>query len=147
MQRELRLYFLCGQNRCRSQIAEAYAKHFGAEHVIVDSAGLDSMPLHPLTIAVMNEDGIDISSNLSKRIDMKTFMAANVIVKLCEDIQERCPIVPFAIRNEQWNIQDPLGEPNESIDTVRLARDEIKQKVIHLLQNYNALTSNEANNR
>jgi arsenate reductase len=138
MQKELRLYFLCGQNRCRSQIAEAFAKYFATDHVIVNSAGLDPSPLHPLTIEAMNEVGIDISMQESKKINMKTFLSANVIVKLCEDIQERCPIVPFGIRNEPWNINDPLSGTNPTLEDVRHVREQIKQKVIILLQSYQA---------
>ncbi|WP_372633132.1 arsenate reductase ArsC [Cohnella sp.] len=140
--RTLRLYFLCGQNRCRSQMAEALAKHYGYPGIIVDSAGLDPSPLHPLTVEVMKEIGVDISEQTSKRIDMKVFLAATVIIKLCEDIQEKCPIVPFGIRNEQWNIRDPLAQVSPSIQDVRRARDEIKEKVIHLLQQYQAYVSN-----
>ncbi|WP_177238121.1 hypothetical protein [Paenibacillus sp. 1_12] len=40
---------------------------------------------------------------------MKYFMSANAIVKLCEQIVERCPIVPFGIMNVEWNITDPLA--------------------------------------
>ncbi|OXS54971.1 hypothetical protein B1A99_24640 [Cohnella sp. CIP 111063] len=140
-ERALQVYFLCGQNRCRSQMAEAFAKHYGDPGIIVDSAGLDPSPLHFLTVEAMKEIGIDVSVQTSKRIDMKVFLSATVIVKLCEDIQEKCPIVPFGIRNEQWNIQDPLAQEVPSIQDVRKARDEIKHKVIHLLQQYQAYNS------
>ncbi|REE81569.1 arsenate reductase [Paenibacillus taihuensis] len=138
-QRQLRIYFLCGQNRCRSQIAEVFVKALGRDDIIVRSAGLDPSTLHPLTAQAMQELGIDISENQSKKIDMKFFMSATVIIKLCDEIQERCPIVPFGIRNEHWNIKDPLAGGNASIDQVREARDEIQEKVIKLLQKYNAL--------
>jgi arsenate reductase (thioredoxin) len=140
LKNELRLYFLCGQNRCRSQIAEAFAKYYGREGLVVNSAGLNPSSLHPLTITVMNEIGIDLSQNESKKIDMKIFMSATVVIKLCEQIIERCPIVPFGIRNEEWNIHDPLAEVHPSLEDVRLLRDEIKQKVIALLREYNALS-------
>ena len=121
-------------------MAEAFARYLGHEDMIVDSAGLDPNPLHPLTVEVMKEIGIDISQSSSKKIDMKKFLAATVIVKLCEEIQERCPIVPFGIRNEQWNIQDPLAASNPTIEDVRKTRDEIKLKVIELLMRYQAYT-------
>lgn len=74
----------------------------------------------------MKEIGIDISANNSKSIDMKTFMNAAIVVKLCLDIVERCPVVPFFGRHEeQWNIEDPLSGDPISIDAVREVRDEI----------------------
>ncbi|RKN85976.1 arsenate reductase ArsC [Paenibacillus ginsengarvi] len=132
------IYFLCGQNRCRSQMAEAFAKHYGGERVVVESAGLEpSNMLHPFTIEVMREVGIDLSQNVCKKIDMKFFISANAIVKLCEQVVERCPIVPFNIMNVEWNITDPLAIDGGTIQDVRRARDEIQEKVIDLLKGMN----------
>jgi len=133
MEQPIRLYFLCIQNRCRSQIAEAFARHYGGEHVIAESAGLETGDIHPYTIEVMKEVGIDISSKNSKKIDMKTFMQSKVIIKLCEQVNEKCPIVPFAIKNVQWDIADPLTHMGR-VEDVRVARDEIELKVIELLR-------------
>lgn len=133
MEQPIRLYFLCIQNRCRSQIAEAFAKHYGGEHIIVESAGLETGAIHPYTIEVMKEVGIDISSKNSKQINMKTFMQSKVIIKLCEQVNEKCPIVPFAIKNVQWDIVDPLTHMGR-LEDVRAARNEIELKVIELLR-------------
>jgi arsenate reductase len=131
--RPIRLYFLCIQNRCRSQIAEAYARHYGGDHVIAESAGLEVGDIHPHTVEVMKEVGIDISGKASKSINMKVFMNSNVIVKLCEQLNEKCPIVPFGIQNVQWNIIDPLTHGGR-LEDVRAARDEIRLKIIELLR-------------
>lgn len=132
-----RIYFLCAQNRCRSQMAEAFAQCYGGEHVIAQSAGLDpSDELHPLTIGAMREAGIDISQYTCKPINMKFFLDSHIIVKLCEHIVERCPIVPFHIMNVNWNISDPLANGG-SLEKVRKARDEIRDKVIDLLRGMN----------
>jgi len=136
MEQPIRLYFLCIQNRCRSQIAEAFARHYGGEHVIAESAGLESGEIHPYTIEVMKEVGIDISGKSSKTIDMKTFMQSKVIIKLCEQVNEKCPIVPFAIKNVQWDITDPLTREGR-LEDVRTARDEIQLRVLTLLKEMN----------
>lgn len=132
----VRLYFLCIQNRCRSQIAEAFAKYYGGDHVIVESAGLEASEIHPYTIEVMKEVGIDISVNSSKPIDMKFFISSHAVVKLCEQVHERCPVVPFGIRNVQWNIPDPLTY-GVQLEDVRKTREEIREKVLELLRGYN----------
>ncbi|OAS21388.1 arsenate reductase ArsC [Paenibacillus oryzisoli] len=137
MKKPVRIYFLCIQNRCRSQIAEAFAKHYGNDNVIAESAGLEASEIHPLTITVMKEVGIDISDHASKKIDMKTFLASNVIVKLCENLVERCPVVPFGITNVQWNILDPLEHSEGNLEALRKTRDEIEKKVIDLLKGMN----------
>lgn len=135
LKKPIRIYFLCIQNRCRSQIAEAFAKYYGGEHVIIESAGLEPHVIHPFTVEVMQEIGIELSGNTSKKIDMKYFIASNVIVKLCQQVAERCPIVPFGITSLDWNIEDPLVTGD--IQTVRRARDDIQKKVIELLKGLN----------
>lgn len=139
MKPSLRIYFLCGENRCRSQIAEAYAKDMARDDVIIDSAGLYPSEIHPLTQSVMNEVGIDLTGHHSKKIDMKTFIASTIVVKLCEEIKESCPVVPFGTRSVQWNIQDPLSEAPLRLEKVQSVREEIKLKVRDLLTQYNAL--------
>jgi arsenate reductase len=134
MNKKKHVYFICYQNRCRSQMAEAFAKYYAGEHVVAESAGLEASEIHPLTIEVMKEVGIDISQNASKKLNMKTFMAANAIVKLCEQVAEKCPVVPFNIINMEWNIKDPLAIEGHTIEDVRVARDEIREKVLDLLK-------------
>ncbi|MGN8768002.1 arsenate reductase ArsC [Paenibacillus barengoltzii] len=134
MNKKVRMYFLCIHNRCRSQIAEAFAKHYGGEYIIAESAGLEPNDIHPLTVEVMKEVGIDISQNTAKKLNMKTFTNSNLIVKLCEQVKEKCPVVPFGIRSVQWDIQDPVSG---QIEDFRITRDEIKQKVLDLLNDLN----------
>ncbi len=95
--------------------------------------------MHPLTIQVMKEVGIDISDRVSTKIDMKKFIASNVIVKLCEQVTERCPIVPFGIHSVEWNIINPLNGEEGNVEDVRLVRGEIEKKVIQLLTHLDAL--------
>ncbi|MDQ0195385.1 arsenate reductase ArsC [Paenibacillus wynnii] len=139
--RPVRLYFLCIQNRCRSQIAAAYAKHYGGGNVIAESAGLETGAIHPYTIEVMKEVGIDISGEISKSIDMKIFMQSNVIVKLCEQLNEKCPVVPFAIKNVQWDVADPLTAEDQ-LEEVRATRDQIRLKIFELFRELNIPVNN-----
>lgn len=135
LKKPVQIYFLCNENRCRSQIAEAFAKHYSGAHVIVESAGLEPHDIHPFTLEVMKEIGIDLSGHTSNKINMNFFITSNVIVRLCQQVAERCPIVPFGIKSVNWNIEDPLISGD--IQTVRKSRDEIQQKVIELLKGLN----------
>ncbi|WP_186446281.1 arsenate reductase ArsC [Paenibacillus cremeus] len=141
MSKPLRMYFLCVHNRCRSQMAEAFAKHFAGDQIIAGSAGVEEREIHPMTIKVMKEAGIDISDYRSKRIDMKAFISSHMIVKLCEQVNEKCPSVPFGIQSVQWDIPDPtpVNSGHGNIEDFRTARDLIKEKVIQLLKEQNVL--------
>jgi len=66
----------------------------------------------------MKEVGIDISDQQSKRIDMNTFINPQMVIKLCEQINEKCPVVPFGIQNVRWDIPDPTpSHGNGNIET------------------------------
>jgi arsenate reductase len=132
MGRPLKMYFLCVHNRCRSQIAEAFASHLGGDRVTAGSAGVEESEIHPLTVKVMKEVGIDISDRRSKRIDMKAFMSSQIVVKLCEKVNEKCPVVPFGIST-------PKNGEMGIIEDFRAVRDLIKDKVIQLLQDQRVL--------
>jgi len=47
---------------------------------------------------------------------------------------QNCPIVPFKIMNVEWNIPDPLAVDGGSLEDVKRARDELREKVIGLLK-------------
>jgi arsenate reductase len=135
MNTPVQIYYLCTHNRCRSQIAEAFTKLYGGNRVIVASAGVaEAIDVHPLTVEVMSEVGIDISQSVSKTVDMKFFTTSNVVVQLCEQARERCPVVPFGTRREFWDIDNPIKDNQEAdIEDCRRVRDEIHERVKELL--------------
>ena len=60
---------LCTGNSCRSQIAEAYLRHFAGEKAEIYSAGIETHGVNPRAISTMKEDGIDISQHTSNNIE------------------------------------------------------------------------------
>ncbi|MGI8582254.1 MAG: arsenate reductase ArsC [Chitinophagaceae bacterium] len=64
-----RILVLCTGNSCRSQIAEGYLKYFAKDKAEVYSAGIETHGVNPKAIAVMKEDGIDISKHTSNNIN------------------------------------------------------------------------------
>ena len=128
--------FLCTANSCRSQMAEGLAKHYGKGILDVYSAGLFASRVHPTAIAVMKEIGIDISEQKSKEIDIELLNKMDIVITLCTDAEAMCPMTPPGIKRLHWPIKDPVGAigPDEAIlQAFRNARDEIKQKIIELI--------------
>jgi arsenate reductase len=131
-----KIMFLCTANSCRSQMAEGFAKEFGKGLVEVHSAGLMSAGVHRRAIAVMKEVGIDISKQKSKEIDEDLLRKMDIVVTLCGNAEETCPWTPLNIRRIHWPIKDPvgtLGTEEEIMNEFRRARDEIKEKVMMLI--------------
>ena len=125
-----KILFVCVENAGRSQIAEAFAKKYGADKFVVSSAGNKPADrVNPVVVEVMKEKGIDISKNKPKLITAKMAMDSDLIVTMgCND-QGICP-GPFFKPAIDWALEDPKGKP---IEKVREIRDEIEQRVQKLL--------------
>jgi hypothetical protein len=64
-----KILVLCTGNSCRSQIAEAYLRHFFSDNAEIYSAGIETHGVNPRAIATMKENGIDISNHTSNHVD------------------------------------------------------------------------------
>lgn len=120
--------FVCVHNAGRSQMAAALLDHHAAGRVQVRSAGsTPSGEIHPGVIAVMDEVGIDLSSEFPKPLSTEAVEAADVVVTMgCGDA---CPIFPGK-RYIDWELPDPSGMP---IEDIRPIRDRLDQLVRELL--------------
>ncbi|MFZ2577834.1 arsenate reductase (thioredoxin) [Lactococcus hircilactis] len=121
-----KIYFLCTGNSCRSQMAEGFAKKLLKNTVQIRSAGIEQHGVNPDAIKVMAEVGIDISDHTSDLIEMDYFNACDLIITLCGDARDKCPVIPKTTQHEHWAIKDPAGH---SLEEFRLVRDEIYKKV------------------
>lgn len=128
-----RVLILCTGNSARSQMAEGLWNRDGGEDWEVQSAG--SSPagyVHPLAIQVMNEIGIDISSNRSKRMDDVSREGLDLVVTVCDKAKEFCPILPDVKKQLHWPFDDPAaiqGTNDEKLRAFRRVRNEIAANV------------------
>jgi arsenate reductase (thioredoxin) len=120
--------FVCVHNAGRSQMAAALLDHRAKGRVVVRSAGSDpAEQLNPAVVAAMAEVGIDLSRELPKPLTDQAVRAADVVITMgCGDA---CPIYPGK-RYEDWQLQDPAGQP---VQVVRRIRDDIDGRVQQLL--------------
>ena len=129
------VYFLCTGNSCRSQMAEGYARQYLGADWQIQSAGVETHGLNPLAVQVMQEDGIDISHHTSKLIDNDYLRSSDLVVTLCGDARDKCPMTPPSVQKQHWPLADPAqaqGTPTEKLAVFRQVRDEIKRRVIEL---------------
>ncbi len=125
-----RILVLCTGNSCRSQIAEGYLKHFAKDKAAVYSAGIETHGVNPKAIAVMKEDGIDISQHTSNNIDEYRNSNFDYVITVCDNAKERCPIFPSTARQFHYNFPDPAkatGTEEEIMQEFRKVRDEVKK--------------------
>lgn len=131
-----KVYFLCTGNSCRSQMAEGYAKQIlPANNFKIESAGVEAHGLNPMAIKVMAEDGVDISKQYSKLIDLQYFNTADVIITLCGDAKDKCPMIPAQTKSLHWSLSDPAqakGTIEEQLQEFRNIRNQIKELITEL---------------
>jgi len=121
--------FVCVHNAGRSQMAAGYLRELGGGKVRVLSAGSEPAEMiNPQAVAVMAEEGIDIASFTPEILSVDAVKDSDVVITMgCGDA---CPIFPGK-RYEDWELTDPAGQ---GIDTVREIRDDIKGRIVALVE-------------
>jgi len=122
--------FVCVGNAGRSQMAEAFFNRLADGKVMAISAGTrPADAVDPQTIEVMREVGIDISGNRPKALTMQMLEQADRVVTMGCGAEGVCPA--SFVETEDWQLEDPKGK---SLDEVRRIRDEIRTRVLRLLE-------------
>jgi len=134
----MRVLFICVHNSARSQMAEAYLRQMAGEGLTVESAGLDPTVVNPLVVAVMAEEGIDLSGKKTQKVfdlfrDGRLFDA---VVTVCEEsLEGQCPVFPGVTHRLHLPFPDPAavtGTDEERLAQVRRIRDAIKESMAKL---------------
>jgi arsenate reductase (thioredoxin) len=126
--------FLCTGNSCRSQMAEALLRHHAGDRFEACSAGLDPKPIHPMTLRVLNEIGVNTEGLRPKSASLFLGkVSVNHAVFVCEKAQDKCPrVYPFALESLYWPFEDPApfeGTEEEVAAKFRQVRDQIDTRI------------------
>ena len=130
---------LCTGNSCRSQMAEAYLRHFANSKAIIYSAGVETHGLNPGAVATMLEDGIDISHHTSNNLQEYRHIPFDYVITVCDHARERCPVFPGKAQQFHHNFPDPAkatGSDDEIKEQFRQTRDLIKDYCRDFVQRY-----------
>jgi len=137
MPRPIRVLFVCTGNSCRSQLAEAWARHIHGDRVEVESAGLEVIGLDPVGVEVMDEVGIDLSSHRCKLLDEVMEQRFDLVVTVCGHAELECPEIPGARRlyhgfGNPARLAAGLEDPERVRGVYRTIRDRIREFVEEL---------------
>lgn len=129
-ERRRRLAFVCWGNSCRSQMAEAWARHLSQSSVEAVSAGISPLGfIAPEIAQVMEEKHVSLVGQKSKGLKAIDWAQVDVLVNMSPvPTQEVVPEFPG--RRLEWHVEDPYGEP---LETFRQVRDELEARVRALL--------------
>ena len=120
--------FVCVHNAGRSQMAAGYLQHLAGDRIEVLSAGTEPRDqVNPSAIAVMAEEGIDLTTSTPKVLTDEAVIASDYVITMgCGD---KCPFFPGK-KYLDWPLADPAGK---GVDDVRPIRDEIRGKIEALI--------------
>jgi len=132
-----KVLFICTGNACRSQIAHGLLNDLASAHFEVFSAGSHPNNVHPISIAVMEEVGIDISKHTSDHIDDYLNKDIDIVITVCDNANNACPLFPENTKRIHWSIDDPFRNWNfelNQLSTFRKTREEIKLRLLKFIQ-------------
>lgn len=119
---------LCTGNSCRSQIAQALVNHDLGPDVQAFSAGIKPQPkVADGAIEALKQAGISTEGLFPKDIDAVIDQPIDLVVTVCDNAKESCPVFPRPIPSIHMPFHDPHGAPLESFIKVR---DEIRSQLI-----------------
>ncbi len=125
-----RVLFLCTGNSARSQMAEGILRHLAGDRFEVFSAGTHPKGIHPKSVQMMNEIGIDISGQSSKDVSTFAGQQFDYVITVCDRAKQNCPIFPGA-EPIHWGFDDPAeatAEPQQTI-MFRRVREELFARI------------------
>ena len=132
-----KIIFICTGNACRSQIAEGLLRNLASDKFSVFSAGSHPSQVHPMSVAVMEEVGIDISHHTSDPISDYVDHGIDVVITVCDNAKQACPVFPGNVEHVHWSIEDPFNgwdfDPLD-LDNFRKAREDINSRIKDFLR-------------
>lgn len=134
---KLRVMFLCTGNSCRSQMAEGWARALAGEDIDIKSAGIEAHGQNTRAIQVMAEVGIDISAQESIRVNAEMLEWADLLVTLCDNAEEQCPLLSPHTIKVHLPLPDPAkmrGSEAELLEEFRESREKVRQRVEFVLE-------------
>ena len=128
---------LCTGNSCRSHMGEGLINHDLGDQWQAYSAGTKPTGyVHPLAINALAELGVDISQNVSKSTDEFKTMPLDMVVTVCDDAAENCPVWLGVGKRVHIGFPDPAhaaGSEAEQMAVFREVRDAIREQVVGYL--------------
>lgn len=124
--------FLCVHNSCRSQIAEALTKKYGADVIEAYSAGTKLKDK-------INQDAVRLMKEIYE-IDMEETQSPKLITDIPEvdyvitmGCNVVCPVLSYEYETEDWGLDDPTGKPDEDfIEVIEIIDEKVKELIERL---------------
>jgi arsenate reductase len=119
---------LCTGNSCRSQMAQVILDHDLAGQVRALSAGVQPQPkVADNAVAALQQAGLPAEGLYPKDIDAVIDEPLDLVVTVCDNAKESCPVFPRPVPQVHLPFHDPHGE---SLESFIQTRDEIRARLV-----------------
>ena len=139
-----RILILCTGNSCRSQMAEGYLKSFDSELEVFSAGTIPAEKVNPNSVIVMEEVGIDISSQIPQNVDEFIDRSFDYVITVCGNAKEVCPVFTGQVKHQLHipfdDPADATGTEKEVLAVYKRVRNEIKEE---FTQFYNEIIENQ----
>lgn len=131
----MKVIFACVHNAGRSQMAAAFFNQFSdpSKAMAVSAGTQPAEKVHDCVLSVMQRSGIDLSCVKPQLLTDELARSADLLITM--GCGEACPYVP-GLERDDWPLPDPKGKSDEEVCVIR---EEIKTRVLRLLQTLDAL--------
>ena len=120
-------------------MAHGYLNKFASESTLVYSAGVETHGINADAIKIMAEDGLSLVGHTSNHVDEYAGIDFSLIITVCDNASERCPVFPSTATRLHQNFPDPSrfeGSPEEKKREFRRVRDLIKNYMKGISEEY-----------
>jgi ArsR family transcriptional regulator, arsenate/arsenite/antimonite-responsive transcriptional repressor / arsenate reductase (thioredoxin) len=128
-----RVLFICSGNSARSPMAEGWLNHLGGDRVTARSAGISPGSVHPLAVAAMAEQGVDISGHRPTHFSEFADDSFTRVITLCDRARENCGELPREAAAVHWSIPNPAQAHPPDLDAFRVTSRELQTRIRYLL--------------
>jgi arsenate reductase len=132
MTEKRRVLILCTGNSARSQMAEGLLRHLAGDEFESFSAGVAPTSVRPEAIEALAEIGIDLSNHRSKSVDEFLGQEFDLVITVCDNANEHCPVFPAETKRIHWSFEDPAaveGNHDLRLAAFRKVRDQIAERL------------------
>lgn len=96
--------------------------------------------VHPLALVAIEEIGLSTDGLSSKSVDQFLGKPIDLVVTVCDNAKEACPVLPGVSKTLHWPFEDPadaIGSDEEKMKLFRTVRDQIRNKIGEFLNQPN----------
>lgn len=133
-----KILILCTGNSCRSQMAEGFLRSIGPELQVFSAGTHPAKTVNPNSVLVMNEIGVDITSQFPKDVNNFVNESFDYVITVCDNAKEICPVFTGKVKKKlHLGFVDPAdakGSKEKIINEYREVRDEIMSAFRHLYE-------------